>query len=184
MKNLIDNFMKVREKVNQGHMYSKMNKNLDDWNLLCVGLDNFENASYAMEYYEKTGIKSRDKIGIRFLKLYGFLQAIVIHQDSIDFILKMFEKYYGKKIIFASKSRNTLKNIRHLIGGHPNNKEVKGNYFRISLNGDLINTWSFQVSVWNRNNSSNTYPIYHIKQDYFDYKKDTNNVLEQILLLK
>ena len=97
----------IRDYVNNHNLYSNHFQNLSDqWNILCVAMDTLEDTCLALQNFEKLGVGNCD--GERYLRLYGFLQAIFLQQDAIGELYRIFTKNTLKVIKVASKLESMI----------------------------------------------------------------------------
>jgi hypothetical protein len=125
----------IRELVNQTNTFHcrHLNLGIQDWNALCDAMDTLEDSTSALRYYELLGhvetvhvpnaldTKWHDSFllacGEKYLKLYGFFQAVILQQDSIRRLHKIFK---GMDLKRSGKTAwMKLREARHLVSGHP-----------------------------------------------------------------
>lgn len=105
--------------LNQIQRRLKLSK-IEDWAFICTALDTIRDTSYAMQNFVEfkiDGPTKYDNIGEKYLRLYGFLNAVYIQRNAIISISN----------IFHSGSKNEIKknfdlleitSIRHKLASH------------------------------------------------------------------
>src|SRR3990167_1008111 len=82
----------IRKFVNEHDLYEKYFKSFpNDWNLLTVAMDTLGDSTSALTHFERTGIGS--DIQEKYLLFYGMFQAIVLQQDAISNLYRIFHRY-------------------------------------------------------------------------------------------
>ncbi|MFA5075547.1 MAG: hypothetical protein WC436_05600 [Candidatus Babeliales bacterium] len=149
-------------------------QDLDKWNAACVALDTMEDALMAILAYG-TAKESRS-VGLRYLKLYGLLQAVFLQQDAIQCFLNVlggnFEK--EKKRLIAW---HELRNLRNLTVGHPvdNFGEKRCYIIRVS-----IAKHGFECIMWDKKKRKDDFVKIDIKSLLNKYRKEVGGVLRKV----
>ncbi|MDD5222463.1 MAG: hypothetical protein PHE84_00605 [bacterium] len=170
--------IEIRKYVNEFHLYDKhfLDRN-DDWKSICVGMDLLEDSCLALIYYEENAVGGSD--GEKYLKLYGFLQAVFLQQDSIKFI---YENLLGHSLKPDPNSAwEEIRNLRNLTTGHPikqgwDNKIKRCFVHRITLKKD-----SFSVTVFDNQKSAPENKDINLKNLFDRYKSEAITCLKKIL---
>jgi hypothetical protein len=142
-----------------------------------VGLDTAEDAMLALAHYEKEGIGSDD--GEKYLRLYGFLQAIFLQQDAIKKLQQLFVGDFSEPPDTSAWRR--LRELRNLTVGHPidkgRGKEPRKRPFitRVSLE-----TGGFNYQVWNQI-EGDLFERADLLVKYAEYKQEAATILEKVL---
>jgi hypothetical protein len=76
----------ARKHYHRANLYRHLGGDSDRTTTAQVALDTAENAMLALSHYEKEGIGS--DIGEKYLRLYGFLEAVYLQQDAIKELLR------------------------------------------------------------------------------------------------
>lgn len=145
-----------------------------NYNIFCASMDIIEDSMLGIENYIEHGL-GKD-FGEKYLKLYGLMQAVIIQQDAIKEIYKIFEINY--------KYKNNSKDIRHLrnkIAGHP--VDYNRGEFVTSLSRAEITDKTLGVFSYNKNKNKNKDEIdeidyYSLLQNYLD---EANDCIEELI---
>lgn len=110
---------KIRDLINNPRKQFNLLKNLKFWNQLCSSLDVIEDADLAIEAYLKGTFPKDD--GVKYLQLYGVLQALFIQQDAVEHLCESLSlpKFNPRADAMLSKIRD----IRNASIGHPTRKD-------------------------------------------------------------
>ena len=108
----------IRNYINTPRKQFILLQNHATWNQLCSSLDIIGDTNYALtSYVEDSGPSDT---GMNYIYIYGFLQAIFLQQDSIDFCASALgigaeikKKYQG------NPDRKMIRQIRNRSTGHP-----------------------------------------------------------------
>lgn len=110
--------------IKKTQVYSR--KQSGDWNQFCAALDTLEDTCLAIENFQKD--PNDFFIKNPYLATYGFLQALFIQQDAVNF-LKISLFGISNNIDWKDKKYSELFKIRQVRNetiGHPVKKENKG----------------------------------------------------------
>lgn len=178
MEKILEMAGKIKDHVNNANLYDKHFKNhIDDWNIVCVALDNLDDTCLALLDYESQGFGKNN--GEKYLRLYGTLQAIFLQQDAIHFLYKIFLK---KELIPESVSAwSEIRNIRNLTIGHPIEK-TKGEKKpkRCTISRITITDKGFLAQIWNSYICKDEYKNYDLWSIYKSYKSEAISYLKKI----
>ncbi len=179
MKKILKTARKIRDNVNKANLYDKcFKKHIDDWNIICVAMDTLEDSCLALLDFESKGFGKND--GNKYLRLYGFFQAIILQQDSINNLYKIFLK---KKLKTKKSAWKQLRDLRNLTTGHPinygefrNDKKVK----RCFISRITINNKGFQLIIWNKEKGKDDFKNIDLNLIYGQYKSEAIKYLQEI----
>lgn len=105
----------VRKHYGRVDLYQHFSQDMDRVTKAQVALDTAEDAMLAISNYEGGDVDSDD--GEKYLKLYGFLQAVFLQQDAIK---ELHELFVGK---FAEPGKASnwrrIRELRNLTVGRP-----------------------------------------------------------------
>lgn len=176
MRKIFEIAGKIRDNVNKTNLYEK--NLIDDWNIICVAMDTLEDSCLALLDFESRGVGKND--GEKYLRLYGFFQAIILQQDSIINLYKIFLK---KEFDTKKSAWKQLRYLRNLTIGHPinygefrNNKKVK----RCFISRITIDNTGFQIIIWNKEKEKDDYENIDLNLIYGQYKSEANIFLQEI----
>ncbi len=126
---------------------TKMLPGCDEVTSAQVALDTAEDTMLALSFYAKRGIGHSE--GEKYLRLYGFLQAIHLQQDAIE---KLHDLFLGTSLQHSPDSGwRRLRNLRNLTVGHPIEHKRGGMGVKRSLITRLsLETEGFDYQVWIR----------------------------------
>jgi len=130
------------------YIKSKLNiKDLDEWGFLCSCMDLIEDTNLAIENFikfEVDGPTKYDDIGEKYLRLYGFLNATYMQQNSVLTLAKIFkvaELSKNKKQIFDLKMREIRNKLASHSDSYRKGRNAKKDTFvlsRIQLSGKRV----------------------------------------------
>ncbi len=124
------------------------------------------------------GIGSDD--GEKYLRLYGFLQAIFLQQDAIRELHQLFAGNFAKPADASAWKR--LRELRNLTVGHPIEKgretEPRRRTFitRVSLETDGLD-----YQVWYQGTRETSFESADLSTLYTAYEKEAASFLEKVL---
>ena len=150
----------------------------DQFFSLLVGIDTAEDAAQALLNYEEQGLGSSD--GEKYLRLYGFLQAIFLQQDAI----KQISQHLMPLAVKASSSSawSQLRELRNMTVGHPTAYgRDKSNMQRVLISRITISDDGFQYQVWDKTKSDPCFVDGELRTLYDDYKREAQTLLENVL---
>lgn len=175
----IDNLLEeARNHYQRADLYHYFSGDSDRVTTAQVALDTAEDTTLALSHYENEGIGLDE--GEKYLRLYGFLQAIFLQQDAIK---KLHELFVGSFTEPADTSAwKQLRELRNLTVGHPTEKG-QGNQprrrafiTRISLETD-----GFDYQVWHQETGKFSFERADLSAIYAVYKKEAVSFLGKVL---
>ena len=169
---------KIRGYVNNANLFDRYfdDRPDDEWKALCVSMNILGDTCLALEYYEASGIG--DDYGEKYLKLYGVLQAIILQQDSICQIYRIF---LGSVLQPGSDPAwKRIRNLRNLTVRHPVEKNDKNGNKRCFISRVSIENDSFQVMIWNKDKEQKEFEDINLTTLYEEYKTGTVEYLKSI----
>lgn len=157
------------------HLYFK--GNLDSVTRAQVALDTAEDAMLAISNYWSKGIGSND--GEKYLRLYGFLQAVVLQQDAITNLYQLFLGRFTEPDASAWKQ---LRELRNLTVGHPIDKGWKKQPRRRAFITRIsLETHGFDYQVWNQRTEKTSFESVNVSKLYDAYRKQAASFLNNII---
>jgi len=84
------------------------------WNMLCSCLDVIEDTQEAIASYH---LASPDDVGLKYLQLYGILQALFVQQDAVQNLAKALELPYSRNALLRR-----IRDVRNDSVGHPTDR--------------------------------------------------------------
>jgi hypothetical protein len=176
MKNISFVTEKIRDHIREKNLSFLDFRNEDEWNLLCVSLDNLEDSIETLEYFEINGFGNEEIA--KYICFYGVFQAIIIQQDSIKNLSQIFNnlKIELKHFPYWFKIRN----LRNSVSGHPTQKGFDKEQKRIYLSRNSIEKDGFDITIWDRGTNTDSYEHVDFKTIYSGYKIEVLKVLKNI----
>ncbi len=168
----------ARQHYQRADLHRHFNGDMDRATTAQVALDTAEDTMLALSNYESGGIGSDD--GEKYLKLYGFLQAIFLQQDAIRELHRLFVGNFAEPA--DASAWNQLRELRNLTVGHPIEKglgkEPRRRTFitRVSLKSD-----SFNYQVWHQGSEKTSFESADLSTLYAAYKKEAASYLRKII---
>lgn len=149
----------------------------DEFFSLLVGIDTAEDAE-ALLNYEEQGLGISD--GEKYLRLYGFLQAVFLQQDAIKQISQRLMPPHVKAS--PSPAWSQLRELRNMTVGHPTAYgRDQSNMQRVLISRITISDDGFQYQVWDKTKSDPSFVDGGLRSLYDDYKREAQKVLENVL---
>jgi hypothetical protein len=142
-----------------------------------VSLDVAEDAMAAISCFLSGGMGG--DVGEKYLRLYGFLQAVFLQQDAISMLCKLFLGSWTEP--GALSAWEELRSLRNLTVGHPIERG-KGDHIRrsfvtqISLEND-----GFDYQVWHKNTSTFSFERAELNTLLMEYAEEAARSLEGLL---
>jgi hypothetical protein len=130
---IIENLLsQIYQYINTQRYQSELLSNIDIWNQICSSLWVLEDSLFSINDYVKSEFPDSD--GLKYIFLYGILQALFIQQDAVAHLAEAFEIDIGGR----SESLTQIREIRNAAIGHPTKRNHrKKKYFnyisRISM---------------------------------------------------
>lgn len=173
MKRLAEKEQGIRAYVNKdyhvGYLYDKQFKDqLDDWYTLTVALDTLGDSCSALIYFENEGIGT--STGEKYLRLYGVLQAIILQQDAINHLYRLFTE--NKLTIEDTSAWAKIREVRNMATGHPIGKKGKSEegLLRIFLSQRSITSTGFTLMICEEKTGKTRHQKIDLKTLYEAYK--------------
>ena len=135
---IIDHRLKIRNEVRAGG---------NSWDRICSSSDMVNDTTRAIESYVESDYP--DDLGLRYIFIYGLLQALYLQQDALESLFKAFHECYPKNDRFLYKRNEDLQEVRLLrneVTGHPTgtfSKEASSETFTY-LNRGEFSKWYFK----------------------------------------
>ena len=110
---------RIRDHINRREKQVQLIDTLPKWNRLTSALDVLSDSTSAIGYYAKTD--SPYELGAKYLRIYGFLQCIMLQQDAAESISVTLS---GANVDWLRTYPEAYKvrEIRHDVAGHPTNR--------------------------------------------------------------
>jgi hypothetical protein len=90
------------------------------FHVVCSALDVIGDTTMAINAY--VAMDDSGDYGVRYLQLYGLLQALIIQQDAVNHIIETLNLNLA-----ADPDLANIRNIRNMATGHPNKREKNRN---------------------------------------------------------
>src|SRR5262245_19724061 len=137
----------AREQSERVDLHRHFSGREDDVASAQVALDTAEDAMLALSCYDGAGIGASE--GEKYLRLYGFLQAIVLQQDSL---WKLHELFIRKPQLLPNSGWDRLRELRNLTTGHPIEHGGKQKAERAFITRVSLANAGFRYQVWRKEN--------------------------------
>ncbi len=112
----------VRKYINTTRYQNNLLSNSDNWNQICSSLDTIGDTLYSQQDYLSSDFPSSD--GLKYIFIYGLLQALFIQQDAIHHLLEAF----GIKFELTDRLKEIC-TLRNASIGHPTKNKIKGSTY-------------------------------------------------------
>ena len=99
---------------------NEVRENRDNWDQICSSSDAINDTTRAIGSYVESDYP--DDVGLKYLFIYGLLQALYIQQDAVENLFKTLRKCYPQSKEFGYDRSDKLTEIRFLRNettGHP-----------------------------------------------------------------
>jgi hypothetical protein len=143
-----------------------------------VALDTAEDTALALSDYESGATGSDD--GEKYLKLYGFLQAVFLQQDAIRELHQLFAGNFAKPA--DATAWKQLRELRNLTVGHPIEKGGKGQRRRTFITRVSLKSDGFDYQVWHEGTGSTSFESADLSTLYAAYEKEAASHLRKIVI--
>lgn len=150
-QNINNAFMLLRDTINKSiHIRNQIFQNKEDeWDRLWSAFDSIDDAQLAINDYARLST-------VRYLELYGLMQAFYIQQDAIDHIGQVTT---GKEKInwYTDEIKlSEIRSLRNRIAGHPAHIKEPNIIYRANIVRSSITKTSFKYILW-----SNGKAVFH-----------------------
>ena len=156
----------------------------NDFDFLISAFYAFEDTMYAIENFIRfkiDGPTRYDDLGEKYLRLYGFLNAVYLQQKSILELLRIFQISTPKK---NADKYNKLKltEVRHKIGSHSVNYKNTDGKKETYLISQITMTTS-KINYSSNSNNVESVDLLILLNDYLKCTmEDMDRMLEQVIL--
>lgn len=119
-----------------------MREDRDNWDRICSSSDVINDTLQAIGSYVKSDYPNKN-VGLRYLYVYGLLQALYLQQDAVECLFGTLRKCYPESLKFSYERSDDLKEIRQLRNettGHPT--EARNGVFTY-INRVSLSKWHF-----------------------------------------
>jgi hypothetical protein len=142
-----------------------------------VALDTAEDTMLALSNYEGGDIGSDD--GEKYLKLYGFLQAIFLQQDAIRELHRLFVGDFAEPA--STSAWKQLRELRNLTIGHPIEKGlVRQQRRRTFITRVSLRRGGFDYQVWHQGTGNTSFEVADLSTLYATYENEAAFYLKKI----
>lgn len=175
----------IREIINKNNFYDNYFKNhRDDWNILCISMDTIDDTESAIIFFQSDNFDNQD-LGLKYLKLYGLLQAVFLQQDAIKFLYQTIKNHFDQQSNMLDFTRHKttdwkkLRDYRNLSVGHPIGctSFERTNTKRAFLSQISISSSGFQLLVWDKDQRSDSFLYVDLSSLLESYVKKAKDIL-------
>jgi hypothetical protein len=178
MSSIEDLLEQARRRYERASLYDYFNQDRDRLATAQVALDTAEDTMLALSHYDSEGIGSDD--GEKYLRLYGFLQAIFLQQDAIEELCTLFAGNLAEPVDTSAWKR--LRELRNLTVGHPIEKgRGKVPRKRTFITRVSLETDGFDYQVWNQDTTDFSFERADLLAIYAAYKQEATALLKNVL---
>lgn len=110
----------VRDRVNDPKLGPRLRKNQKAWNEIVSSLDVLGDTEVAFDAYERDA-PSKSGVGLRYLLLYGVLQALFMQKDALIHLCAALGGPTEEEILADTRIKSA-RDIRNRAAGHPTRK--------------------------------------------------------------
>ncbi len=179
MHRIAEQEQRIRGFVNAPVLYDRhFRAHPDDWHTLCAAMDALGDTALALQEFETNGLGLLP--GERYLRLYGFMQAIFLQQDAIK---KVADLLRTRPLVIPDHTGwSELRELRNLSAGHPleNTRNKPGTTKRVFVSRPSISESSVTLMVWDKNESASKFLHVNIGELYASYKREALSYLLEI----
>lgn len=166
---------KIREKINSARKQNILSRDQYLWNQLCSSLDIIEDTTKAtIDYLD---IKSEEKLGLKYIYVFGILQILFVQQDAI--------KHMGEALNIEIEFDDELLKIRDIRNnsiGHPTKRgKGKSTTYNFIARVYLSHKKLTLMSVSPKLEKSTSFLHYDIHNLIDKQKKSLLPILEEVL---
>ena len=168
----------ARQHFERVDLLSHFEKDSDRVATAYVALDTAEDTSTALSHYETSEAIVSDDCE-KYLRLYGFLQAIFLQQDAS---VELHQLFVGSRPEPAGESAWTeLRSLRNVTVGHPVEVKRLGEIRRTFVNRACLDADGFEYEVWNKAKADFSSERADLKALYADYEQEAAALFEAVL---
>jgi hypothetical protein len=168
----------ARQHYQRVDLHQHFNGDIDRVTKAQVALDTAEDAMLALSNFKDGTIGSDD--GEKYLKLYGFLQAVFLQQDAIKELHRLFVGVFAEP---GDKSAwRQVRELRNLTVGHPIEKGLgKKSRKRTFITRVSLRRGSFDYQVWDQATGQTSFESADLSKRYAAYRKEAASYMRKIL---
>lgn len=176
-----EKMQRVRELVNHPWKREVIFSDKVKWDKVCSSMDVLEDTQSAINSYFELNDSDFADEGVRYLYLYGLLQAFFLQQDAIN---HLYQALFGKVIKWKREYPDlyVIRELRNDAVGHPTSRNNDNSFHyiaRVSLSKQ-----SFELASYYPKRSRSFYyrtiDLYDLKQKQ---EKDFCNILDKVIAL-
>jgi hypothetical protein len=174
MQQIADAEQRIRALTNEGMYERVFATRRDDWNQLCVAMDTLGDSVAALLHFESCGLGS--SVEERYIRLYGMFQAIILQQDAISAIYRI---YIGSELKVPKGSAwLRCRKLRNKATGHP--VDYQHGTFRVFLSRNTITDDGFTLLIAQKGQQNLTSENVDFQAVYNAYKGEALDCLGQV----
>jgi hypothetical protein len=153
---------------------TRFHRRRGDWFALDAAMSYLEDTGLALLSYQKKGLGGED--GGKYLRLYGFFQAVFLQQDAIRHLYK---EFVGSDLKYPWPSGwNEIRALRNLTAGHPINSDGHRNAFVLRVS---ISDMGFAYEVVSKKTGKFMFKEVNFLSLFGRYRKNARHLLAEIL---
>lgn len=136
----------VRKHINTHRYQSILIEKSGYWDQICSSLDVIDDTLLTIKSYLSTNFP--DDPGVKYLFIYGILQALFLQQDALRHLSEAFKVDYN-----VSKNLKKIREIRNAAIGHPTKLNRKGETYHYHLSRPSLNKVGFKLLQYSKSDS-------------------------------
>ena len=184
MNAILSLVQKIREHVNNCGLSDKCYKgNPDGWNTLCVSMDTLGDTCEALLNFESEGLGDEPiegSCGQKYLRLYGFLQAVFLQQDAVRYLMDSLSQPFHKMGVNLD-NWNEIRELRNLTVGHPIEKTKNKTIKRCFISRVSLSPWGFKVLIYSATENRDEFKDIDLQNLYSGYKREAVAILGEVV---
>jgi hypothetical protein len=153
---------------------TRFHRRRGDWFALDAAMSILEDTGLALLSYQKKGLGRPD--GEKYLRLYGFFQAVFLQQDAIRHLYK---EFVGRELKYSWPSGwDEIRALRNLTAGHPINCDGHRNAFVLRVS---ISDMGFAYEVGSKKTGKFTFQEVNLLSLFGKYRINARRLLAEVL---
>ncbi len=178
MDRIVEAGHRIRSFVNEEHLYDQhFSARLDEWNRVTVAMDTLDDSASALSHFEEYGLGASDSE--RYLRFYGVFQALILQQDSIQELHRVFQE---EELPSELPQWRRVRDLRNMATGHPLDKRgtAEEGRLRIFVSQTSISEDGFDLLICKQLTDEQDFESVDFASPYTGYKDEAVQLLAQI----
>lgn len=169
----------VRKHINTHRYQSILIEKSGYWDQICSSLDVIDDTLLTIESYRNSDFP--DDPGIKYLFIYGILQALFLQQDALSHLSESFEVEYE-----VGDNLKKVREIRNAAIGHPTKLNRKGEIYHYHLSRPSLNKDGFKLLQYSESDSVRFFNVdinFTINDQLNEVIKKYSSIVEKLNLM-